>query len=342
MTTTILESITGNVCKNKLIHGAVFHLYSRERQIDSTSACGNLKPDSRFYIASINKLFTSALTLRLVTENRLQLSNKITQYLPQIFWKDLVTINGRDFSGEITVQHLLSHTSGLPCYLIDKRPDGKKNMDFILRGEDQAWPVGKVVSEVKKMKPKFAPGTPGKASYGETNFRLLDEILQQIQGKPIDELYTEMFRELDMQDTEVLPSKSGTSYMPVYNKQNTVPLDKYFGSTHHDVASSAKDLRRFLEAYFSGKFYAKEQLAELEVWNNVFFPFKYGIGLQRFYIPRILSPFKAVPKIIGHCGSVGSIAFYVPEKSIYITGTVNQTANPSLVFRTMMKIIDKC
>ena len=64
-------------------------------------------------------------------------------------------------------------------------------------------------------------------------------------------------------------------------------------------------------------------LKELGKWNNVFFPFKYGIGIQKFYIPRFLSPFKPVPNMIGHSGSTGSVAFYIPDKDFFVTGTVN-------------------
>lgn len=342
MNQTLLDSIVHGTCKHKIIHGAVFHISSQEKSLNLTSSCGNMQPDSRFYIASINKLFIASLVLQLVNKNRLKLTDRISEYLPENIWKGLLKFNGQDYSGQITIQQLLSHTSGLPCYLIDKRPDGKKNMDLILNGEDQAWPLEKVVEEVRKMKPKFIPGSPGKASYGETGFRLLDCILQHIHTKPVNDLYSGMFQELNMSDTEVLPAKSGKPYTPVYHRHNVIGLDKYFETSQHDVASTAKDLNIFLKAYFSGYFYPKNQLEKLEEWNNIFFPFKYGVGIQRFYVPRILSPFKPVPKIIGHSGSVGSVAFHVPEKSIYITGTVNQTSSPSLVFRMMMKIISKC
>jgi CubicO group peptidase (beta-lactamase class C family) len=85
----------------------------------------------------------------------------------------------------------------------------------------------------------------------------------------------------------------------------------------------------------------KDFINGLKKWNNIFFPFKYGVGIQKFYIPRLLSPFKAVPELIGHCGSVGSVAFYVPGKDVYITGTVNQTSNPHIVFQTIIKIVNK-
>jgi hypothetical protein len=45
--------------------------------------------------------------------------------------------------------------------------------------------------------------------------------------------------------------------------------------------------------------------------------------------------------MIGHCGSTGTAAFYIPEKKVFITGAVNQTKNPGLIFKTMIEIIRK-
>ncbi|UCF64830.1 MAG: serine hydrolase, partial [bacterium] len=61
--------------------------------------------------------------------------------------------------------------------------------------------------------------------------------------------------------------------------------------------------------------------------------------IQKFSIPRLLSPFHVVPEMIGHCGSTGSVAFYVPERDLYITGTTNQQARPNIAFQTMIKIM---
>jgi hypothetical protein len=43
--------------------------------------------------------------------------------------------------------------------------------------------------------------------------------------------------------------------------------------------------------------------------------------------------------MIGHCGSTGTVAFYLPNMDIYITGTTNQQANPSAAFQTIIKMI---
>ncbi len=336
-----IDKIVSGIGKRKYIHGAVFHLESKDRSQSLFSATGNLNPDSTYYIASINKLVLSLITLRFHQAGQLDINDKISKHISIEVLNKFLILKGRDFTSLLSIRHLMSHTSGLPCYLIDKRPDGKKNMDLILGGNDQAWPIEKVVAEVKKMKPKFKPGTPGKAAYAETNFRLLGEILEVVSQKSLNKLLTDLFEELNMNQTFVLPTKSTQSCAPVYFKENTIELKNYWSSTLHDIASTAVDQMKFLRAFFDGNYLDQKILNELQQWNNIFFPFKYGVGLQKFYMPRIFSPFKAIPDFVGHCGSVGSVAFYIPQKELYITGTVNQTANPNIVFQTMVKLINK-
>lgn len=336
-----LDRIVAKNAKNKNIHGSVFQVESQDRSVSLISSSGNFTPDSSYYIASINKLIISFITLRQIQENKLQLSDKITAFLPSDTLKGLLVYDGKDFSDELTIRQLLSHTTGLPCYLIDKRPDGKKNMDLILNGNDQSWPLDKVLTEVKKMKPKFPPGTMGKASYSETNFRILDKILEVLTQKNIQYLMADIFQELGMKDTYVLDSVSATNCAPVYYKEHRISITEYWNSTQHDVASTATDQMKLIRAFFDGTYFTTEFIDGLKKWNNIFFPFKYGIGIQKFYIPRILSPFSKVPEIIGHCGSVGSIAFFVPGKNVYLTGTVNQTSDQRTVFQTMMSIVNK-
>lgn len=336
-----LDKIVAQTVKNKNIHGSVFHIESGDRSLSLFSATGNMSPESQYYIASINKLIISFITLRLCQSKTINLYDKLSNYLPNETLNGLLVHNGKDYAGDLEIRHLISHTSGLPCYLIDKRPDGKKNMDLILNGNDQSWPLEKVVREVKKMKSKFIPGSKGKASYSETNFRLLDRVLEIVTNKSIQDLLTDVFQELEMNNTFVLPSNYANHCAPIYFKQNAISIRDYWMSTHHDIASTAADQMKFIRAFFDGKYFSKEFIDELKKWNNIFFPFKYGIGIQKFYIPKLLSPFKAVPELIGHCGSIGSVSFYVPDKDVYITGTVNQTSNPNIVFQTMIQIVNK-
>ncbi|MBE2280845.1 MAG: beta-lactamase family protein [Ignavibacteriaceae bacterium] len=335
-----LDSLVTQTASKKNIHGAVLRVSSTDSTIDLVSAAGNLVPESKFYIASINKFLISFITLRLSFEGKLSLNDKINRYIDSKILAGISVFKNKDFTNEITIKHLISHTSGLPCYLIDKMPDGRKNMDLILSGNDQSWEFEKVLAVIKRMSPKFIPGTEKKAAYSETNFRIMDRIIEVLLNKQISDVLSELFLELEMSDTFVLPH-TVLNVAPVYHKDKKISLEKYWKSTGHDLASTSADLLKFLRAFFEGKYLPKENISDLKEWNNIFFPFKYGIGLQKFYMPRILSPFKALPEIIGHCGSVGSIAFYIPDKKCYITGTVNQTGNPNTVFQTLIKIVNK-
>src|SRR5690349_6971983 len=61
-------------------------------------------PNTVYQIGSLTKQFTAAAILLLVQEQKVGLDDKISKYLdaPSEMWK------------EITVRHLLTHTSGLP------------------------------------------------------------------------------------------------------------------------------------------------------------------------------------------------------------------------------------
>lgn len=338
---TTLDNIVAQTASRKNIHGAVMHIESADRTISLTSASGNISVDSPYYIASINKLLISFITHRLCQDGVMNLSDKISTYFSKEVMNGLLVYKDKDYSNELTIAHLISHTSGLPDYLIDKRPDGKKNMDLMLNGDNQAWPLDKVIAEVKKMNPKFVPGSIGKANYSEVNYRLLDKILELVTQKSIQELLTSTFEELEMKDTFVLTSASADKSVPIYFKQNIIKIDEYWKSTNHDVASTAHDQMKFIRAFFEGKYLTKETITRIQRWNSIFFPFKYGFGIQKFHLPRIFSPFAAVPDMLGHSGSVGSVAFFIPEKKLYITGTVNQPSNINVVFQTIVKVINK-
>ncbi len=191
------------------------------------------------------------------------------------------------------------------------------------------------------MKTHFQPGKKGKAKYIDTNHQILSLIIENITGEPINIVLKNLFRTLNLNKTYVCEESMNQDFIPIRYKSEERFIPLFLNSTKNDIISTAKDQMTFLKAFFSGYFFPKERLKELEKWNNIFFPFKYGIGIQKFYIPRILSPFQAIPDIIGHCGSTGSVAFFVPDIDLYITGSINQQAKPNIAFQTMIKIINK-
>lgn len=189
------------------------------------------------------------------------------------------------------------------------------------------------------MRPHFPPGEGKKAKYIDTNHQLLNLVIESITGEPIQTVLNQLFDDLNMLNTYVCEDIKDESYMFPYYQDEKRDISKFITSTQNDVISTAQDQMRFIKAFFSGYFYPREQLKTLEDWKSIFFPFQYGIGIQKFYMPRYLSPFRAVPDMIGHCGSTGSVAFYIPDMDIYITGTTNQQCSPNTAFQTMIKIV---
>ncbi len=337
----ILNSIVNDVITKKHIYGAVFYVSSIDNSMDLVSAAGNMKEDSQYYIASINKLFISSIILKLYSENKLDLQDKISTYLPAGMVRGLLIYKGTDYSNNLSINHLMSHTSGLPCYLIDKQANGKKVMNELEQGIDQPWPVDKVIKEIKKMKPHFPPGEGNKVKYIDTNHQILSLIVEAITGESIKEVLKGLFQKLNLTSTYVYENTGNEKFTPIYYKSRALNIPLFLSSTQNDIISSAKDQMIFIKAFFNGYIFPKENLKELTKWNKIFFPFRYGTGIQLFRLPRMLSPFNAVPEMIGHCGSTGSVAFHVPDKDVYITGTINQQARPNIAFQTMIKIISE-
>ena len=59
-----LNKLIENVTTKKNIFGAVFCVESKDNSTTLISASGNIKKDDQHYIASINKLFISAIILK--------------------------------------------------------------------------------------------------------------------------------------------------------------------------------------------------------------------------------------------------------------------------------------
>ncbi|UCG29328.1 MAG: beta-lactamase family protein, partial [candidate division WOR-3 bacterium] len=203
MNESSLDEIVRNVVSKKHIYGAVFYVSSDDNSIDLISAAGDIDEDGQYYIASINKLFVSAIILRMYRDNKLDLHDKISNYLPAEIVSGLHIYKNKDYSNDLSIFHLLSHTSGLPGYLIDKQANGKRAMTELEEGIDQSWQIEKVIQEVKKMKPHFPPGKPGRAKYIDTNHQILSLVIENIVGQPINNVLRNLFEESQLTRTYV-------------------------------------------------------------------------------------------------------------------------------------------
>ena len=81
LSNSVLDRLVDDVVKKKNIYGAVFCVSTGGSSFEIISTSGEIKENSQYYIASINKFFISAIILKLYAENKLDLEDKISKYL---------------------------------------------------------------------------------------------------------------------------------------------------------------------------------------------------------------------------------------------------------------------
>lgn len=275
-------------------------------------------------------------------EAKLSLEDKIGKYIGASILSGLHVYKGKDYSEELTIRHLLSHTSGLPDYFQDKGANGKSLEDELTEGIDQFWTVEEAIERSKKMSPLFAPGTKGKAKYSDANFQLLGKIIETITGKSYAENCQErIIQPLGLTKTYLYRDAADETPKAMYYKDTVLRIPKAMTSFGADggMVSVSGDMLIFIEAFFTGKLFPSAYIDELQEWNRIFPPMRAGIGIHLFKLPWIFNPTGAVPYFIGHSGLSGALAYYSPEENIYIAGTVNQLAYNDLSFRTMISLV---
>jgi len=135
-----------------------------------------------FQIQSVTKTFTATAIMMLVNEGKLQLDDKMTRFLDDL----------PECWSEITVRHLLSHTSGIKDFINEPTVDLRKD----LQPEE-------VIQSLAKLPLNFAPGE--KYAYSNTGYHLLGMIIHKLTGKLWGDFLRErIFDPLGMEDTRVV------------------------------------------------------------------------------------------------------------------------------------------
>jgi CubicO group peptidase (beta-lactamase class C family) len=335
-----LQHILNNAIDPKKVWGTSFGIQYQNQTWFGSS--GNLSTQNQFFIASTTKLFVTAILLHLEAQKKLSLQDPIAKYLSQDILTGLHVLNKQDYSNQITLKNLLAHTSGIPDYFQQKNKSGNSLETDILSGHDQSWTFEKCLEISKSISPKFIPNTPGKTHYSDTNFQLLGKIIENITSKSFVENLNEIIlNPLELSNTYLYtdPSDNRPQKMYYKNKEIDIPLAMSSFGPDGGMVSTSPDLLKFITAFFTGKLFPISFLNYLEVWNKLFFPLEAGVGIQRFKLPWILNPMGTIPVIMGHSGLSGALAYYCPEKDLYIAGTVNQIAFPDTSFRLSIKLI---
>src|SRR3569832_2509673 len=121
-----------------------------------------MKPDNDFRIGSITKQFTAVAILQLMEQGKLNLQDTITRFIPNYPMQH----------HKITIEHLLTHTSGIQSYT-----EMKDFMDQITLDQTPT----EIIDHFKNEPMAFAPGTQW--AYSNSNYFLLGYIIEKITGE---------------------------------------------------------------------------------------------------------------------------------------------------------------
>jgi CubicO group peptidase (beta-lactamase class C family) len=330
------EKVFDQTVASRMIHECICCVENAEGDFSWEKGYGEKNLDTPFLMASITKLFTTTCIIKLIEEGKLSLEDKISKYLDANLLKEIHVLKGRDYSFEITIQHLLFQTSGLPdFYLGGEMPFFKKVIQ-----QDFSYTFEEIINITKKQKPIFPPNTQGKAYYCDLNFDLLGKIIEIITGLNLQAAYSHyIFTALNLKNTYL--AMKDEDYIPVvYYKHEQLKRDLFIKScgASGGAVTTVHELMIFIKAFWLGKLFNKRIFERLSSFNRLqlsFYPICYAGGYM-----RIEAGYPFMPKIelLGHSGSTGSFAFYSPQQNLFFVGDVNQIANPALPIRLVMKL----
>ncbi|GAA4862991.1 serine hydrolase domain-containing protein [Saccharopolyspora cebuensis] len=247
-----------------------------------------MTPETRFDIASITKLFTSIAVLQQVEAGAVRLDDPVAAHLPAF------AAGGK---GDITVRHLLTHTSGLPATV-------------------RLWelPPERRIPAVLELAPERPPGD---YTYSDPNMIVLGLLVERTSGTPLDRYVAERITgPLGMTATGYNPDPS----LPIAATefQSDPPRGMVRGEVHDENAwslggvaghaglfSTADDLAVLGQAILNGGEYGgRRVLSERGVRSMLDPGAAHGLGFeldQRWYMAGLSAPGTA-----GHTGYTGT------------------------------------
>ncbi|MEV4575497.1 serine hydrolase domain-containing protein [Nonomuraea jabiensis] len=214
---------------------------------------GTIPAGSRFAIGSQTKMMVATVVLQLVEQGRLGLGDKLADLLPEVAAGGLV-----ERAGEITVQQLIQHTSGIPDWW---SRNGSDEPAFDVFDFTTYYRPIDIVAMTRGLPRTGEPGE--KFAYSNTNYTLLGMIIEKVTGGTLaDELARRLFRPLGMTRTyaltkppEGIKGPHGHGYYP---DSTGTPRDMHhsnasWGFGAGNVVSTTHDVSAFQRAFDQGK-----------------------------------------------------------------------------------------
>jgi CubicO group peptidase (beta-lactamase class C family) len=275
-----------------------------------------MQPDMIFRIGSITKQFTAVAILQLAEKGLLSLNDDITRYLPDF------PVHGH----KITIEHLLTHTSGIKSYT------SLRTWDPMTRRRDLT--PTELINLFRDEPMDFPPGT--RFLYNNSGYILLGYIIEKVSGVSYSRYISDnIFKPAGMTSSgydnasAIIPMRARGYQQGLVSVVNADFLSMTQPYAAGSLLSTVNDLYKWNRALHSYTLIRKETL------ESAFTSYKlsngketgYGYGWQLGNIQGSQS--------IEHGGGINGFlthAIYLPDSDIFVTVFSNCTCNdPEMV-----------
>jgi CubicO group peptidase (beta-lactamase class C family) len=269
------------------------------------------RAETVYKIGSVSKQFIASGIMLLVQENKLSLDDKISKFLEGTpdTWKD------------ITIRHLLTHTSGIVREAPGYDP---------FKVQDDA----DVIKTAYPLPLRFAPGE--KFEYCNVGYFTLAEIIRKVTGKPWGDYLSErLFMPLEMNSTrtttmtEIVQNRAG-GYVWSNDKLQNASI--YFALRPSGAfLSSVLDLAKWDAALYTDRILkqsTRDQMwAPAKLNNNTTSPYGFGWALDTVGGHRLVHHGGSLP------GFRSEFARFVDDKLTVVVLANSDNANPGSIAR---------
>jgi CubicO group peptidase (beta-lactamase class C family) len=373
-----LEAVTQKHIDEGLVPGAVM-LVARRGKVAWTATLGKrdpaagdaMKPDAIFRIYSMTKPIVSVAVMQMVEEGRLQVSDPVERFLPEIsrmkVGVEKTGADGRpvlhlaDPDRPMTVQDLLRHTSGLTY---GSRGTSLVNVAYQqAKIGDRSMSNEEFVAKLSTLALKFSPGA--RWEYGVST-DVLGRLVEVIDGRKLSESLSErIFRPLGMVDTQFqVPTAKLARVAQPGPRPNGQPMTPRFrvddGAKYESggggLTGTMDDYLRFTAALAGGgavngkRILGKQTLAFITADHVGARPGRpSGLGFGLGFEVRTQAGEAALPGSVGEYGWAGNAGtlFWIDPKEQLIAIYMVQVSDPDRIalrnqFRSMVQaaIID--
>lgn len=269
-----------------------------------------------FQIGSVTKQFTTAIIQKLQEEKKLSVQDKVSKFFPDFPKGD-----------SITIEHLMTHTSGIYSYTSDR--------NFMSTEVSKPQTREKMMALFKDKPLVFSPGTSWQ--YSNSAYSLLGYIIEEVTKKPYEQVVREyIFQPVEMTHsgfdfTNLKRPEKATGYF-VLNDVDTVKspiVDSSVAYSAGSIFSTTGDLYRWHKALQNYTILSK-QLQE-KAYTPVRNKYGYGWGIDSIEGKRV----------VAHSGGIHGFTSNftrMPEEDIVVIFLSNN-ASPAL-YEMTNKIFD--